>query len=135
MRRLFSTMPAQTYDLAWRQIDSDNDILRKILNNINSAATGTQANAASSVAFSAGGFSSIIDTFGGDEISAFGHVSAATTITVQVSADGITFYDTSSTQVLGAAADFHIYFSTGARYVRLKSSAAVTITATIQVKK
>jgi len=127
-------MADQSHANAYRQIDSDNDLLRKILNNVNSAADGSQANAAAAVVIGVGGFSSIVDTLGNPVVSAFGNASAATTITVQVSADGITFYDTSSTQVLGGAGNFHITLSTAGRYVRLKSSASATFTASILSK-
>ncbi len=134
MRRLFVTMPDQSTAFAWRQTDSDNDLLRKILNNTNAVADGAHANAANGVVIGVGGFSSIVDTLGNPVVSAFGSTSAATTVTVQVSADGTTFFDTSSTQVLGAAGNFHITLSTAARYVRLKSSASATFTASILSK-
>lgn len=127
-------MADQSHNNAWRPIDSDNDVLRKILNNVNSAADGAQANAANAVVIGVGGFSAIVDTLGNPVVSAFGSTSAATTVTVQVSADGVTFYDTSSTQVLGSAGNFHITLSTAARYVRLKSSASATFTASILSK-
>ena len=73
-----------------------------------------------------------VELVNGGVVSAMGHVSGAATITVQVSPDGTTFYDTASTAVLGGAADFHITLTTAARYARLKTSATITISATIQ---
>jgi hypothetical protein len=67
-------------------------------------------------------------------VSAYGHVDNATTLTLQVSADGTNFYDTGSTQTLGAAGDFCINATIGASYVRLKSSNNVNATATITAK-
>lgn len=97
-------------------------------------AIGAQGNAWNATAVGAGGTSNAVDTLDATNVSAFGHVDAATTITVQVSEDNATFYDTATTVVLAGVADFHTSFSTGAKYVRLKSSGAATITATIAAK-
>jgi len=91
---------------------------------------GVHANAWNNIAVGIGGTSAVIDCQYQRTISAFGNVSAATTIKVQVSQDGTNFYDSGSEQVLAGAADFHITLDTGARYIQLHSSAAATITAT-----
>jgi hypothetical protein len=101
---------------------------------IGANAIGAQGNAWAAAAVGAGGTSAAIDTKDAASVSAFGHVSAATTITVQVSQDNVTFYDTATTAVLGGAADFHVSLQTGAKYSRLKSSGAANITATIAAK-
>lgn len=98
------------------------------------AVVGTQANAWSAAAVSAGGDSTAIDCQYQYRISAFGNVDAATTITAWVSQDNTTFYETSTNVVLGGSGSFHISFETAARYVRLRSSGAATITATIAGK-
>jgi hypothetical protein len=97
-------------------------------------AIGAPANAWNATVVGANATSGAIDTLDAANVSAFGHVSAATTITVQVSEDNITFYDTGSTSVLGGASDFHISLTSGAKYVRLKTLNAVTVTATISAK-
>lgn len=95
---------------------------------------GVHANAWDNVAVGAGGTSTAIDCQYQGIISAFGHVSGATTITLQYSQDNSNFYDAGSSVTIGAA-DFFIDVRTGARYMRLKSSGAVTITATIAGKR
>lgn len=95
---------------------------------------GVHANAWDNVAVGIAGTSTVIDCQYQRTISAFGNVSAATTVKVQVSQDGINFYDSGSEQVLAGAGNFHITLDTGARYIRLHSSAAATITATIAGK-
>lgn len=95
---------------------------------------GAQANAWNAAVVGAGGTSNAVDTKDCPAVSAFGNSNAATTITVQVSEDNVTFYDTASTAVLAGAGDFHISLNTGAKYVRLKSSGAATITATVAAK-
>lgn len=93
---------------------------------------GTQGNAWSAVAVGAGGTSAAIDTQNCSQLSVFGNVSGATTLTVQFSQDNVNFYDSGTTTA--PSANFGINVSVGARYIRLKSSAAVTITATIAGK-
>lgn len=95
---------------------------------------GAQANAWNDVAVAAGGVSSNIDTQGLANVSAFGSVSAATTIGVNVSEDNSTWYTSGITQALSAAGDFYISFTTGARYIQLSSLDAATITATVAAK-
>lgn len=81
---------------------------------------------------SVNGVSNAIDCIISSRISVFGNTSGASTITVQVSQDGTNFY--SITPTIAANGNFHAFYETGARYVRLSSSAAVTITATIAGK-
>lgn len=95
---------------------------------------GAQGNAWNAAAVLAAGVSTAVDTGSLHRVAAFGNADAATTITVQVSENNVTFYDTTTTAVLGGASDFHVAFDTAARYVRLKSSGAATITATIAAK-
>jgi len=95
---------------------------------------GAQANAWNAVAVLAAGVSASIDTKGLAHISAFGNVSAATTIGVNVSEDNVTWYASGITQVLSAAGNFYIPLTTGARYIQLSSLDAATITATIAAK-
>lgn len=82
----------------------------------------------------AGGTSRTLDADSRPFVTAMGNADAATTITLQVSPDGTTFYDTTITQVLAAAGNFAIQATVGARFVRLKSSAGVNATASIQAK-
>jgi streptogramin lyase len=96
---------------------------------------GSEGNAWANAATGAGGFSNTIETAGSAQVSVFGNVNGATTITVQVSQDGQTWYDTTLTAVAAGAGNFYIAGSIGARYVRLKSSNAVTATATIAAKR
>jgi len=95
---------------------------------------GTQGNAWAAAAVLANGTSASIDCQFVPFITAFGSVSANTTITLQVSQDNATFYDALSTKITSAPADFVIFATSGARYTRLKSSAAATITASITGK-
>ena len=95
---------------------------------------GTHANAWNAAAVAAGGDSNVVDTQYQSNISVFGNADAATTITAYVSQDGTNFYKTSNEVTLSAAGDFHFTFVTAARYVRLRSSAVATITATIAGK-
>ena len=80
---------------------------------------------------SAGGVSSIIST--GTKptrnVSIFGNTSASTLLTLQISADGTNFYDTQYT----ITADGNFGYSTLLSFysIRLKSSAAATITALV----
>lgn len=95
---------------------------------------GAHANAWNNAATGAGGSSDALDTLGCREVAAFGHVSGAATLALQVSANGTDWYDSQATQILSGAGDFCILATIGARFVRLKSSADVTATATIQAK-
>lgn len=94
---------------------------------------GTHANAWSAIAVAANGVSASLDTNYCQLISVFGNSSVATTLTIQYSQDNVNFYD--STQTISAPiGNFGVTFDTAARYIRLKSSAASTITATIAAK-
>lgn len=95
---------------------------------------GVQANAWNNAASGAGGTSNSIDVQFCDQVSIFGHVSGATTLTVQLSQDNSNFYDSGFTNAPAGAADFGFTIQSGARYARLKSSNNVTITATITGK-
>jgi len=92
---------------------------------------GTEGNAWAAVAVGAGGVSASIDTQLAPNISVFGNTSANTTITVQFSQNNAAFYDATTVMANG---DFSISGAWGARYIRLKSSIARTITATIAAK-
>jgi hypothetical protein len=94
---------------------------------------GAQANAWSAATVGIAGTSNVVDTAYTPFCSAFGNTSNASTITVQLSADGSTFYS-SATNTGAVTGNFGLSFSPGARYVRLISSAASTITATLQCK-
>jgi len=67
-------------------------------------------------------------------ITAYGNASAATTITIEVSNDKITWFVTQVTQVLAGAGDFVINATIATPYVRLSSSGAATITGWISAK-
>jgi uncharacterized protein YaiE (UPF0345 family) len=97
------------------------------------APLGVQANAWSNATTGAGATSGALDTFNCPFVSAFGAVDGATTITLQYSQDGTHYYDGPS-QTLTGAGDFRIDVLCAARYVRLKSSANVTATATLAAK-
>jgi hypothetical protein len=94
---------------------------------------GTHGNAWSAATVGIAGTSNVTDTAYTPICSAFGNSASASTITVQLSADGSTFYSSAfNTGVV--TGNFNVTFSTGARYVRLISSAASVITATVQCK-
>jgi hypothetical protein len=97
------------------------------------APAGAHANAWSAAAVGINGTSTALDTDYLPFVTAFGNSSAAATITLQVSQDNTNYYD-GPTQVLAGAGNFCINATVGARYVRLKSSAAATITATLAAK-
>jgi len=95
---------------------------------------GTHANAWNAVAVAANGTSAAIDCRYVPHISVFGNTSGNTTITIQESQDNTNFYDTETLAVGGGGGNFGIKVTSGARYIRLKSSQAKTITATIAGK-
>lgn len=66
-------------------------------------------------------------------VSAFGNVSAATTITLALSSDGQNWY-AGPNVVLAGAGNFSINAEVGAEYVALQSSANVTATGIISAK-
>ena len=92
------------------------------------------------------GNSRIVDTRHLSQLSIMGVVDAATDLSFWISQDGENFYfcgilsaDISPSNPPGQAADFpadfHIFPSVGARYVRLQSSDNVRVTATIAAKE
>ncbi len=87
------------------------------------------------VAVAAAGVSPTFDSQGMADVAIFGNASAATTLSVNVSNDGVTWYASSVSQALSAAGDFYLAFQTGARYLQLASSAAATITALASAKE
>lgn len=95
---------------------------------------GTQGNAWNAASVNAAGTSSAVDCQYQRNISAFGSVDAATTVSVYVSQDNTNFYDSGSSVALGGSGNFHVSLTTAARYVRLQSSGTATITATIAGK-
>jgi len=95
---------------------------------------GLHANAWSAADTGAGGTSGPVDTWCAPHVTAFGNASGATTLTLQVSQDGTNWYDSQVTQALAGAGDFCLNASVGARFVRLKSSNDVNVTATISAK-
>jgi len=98
------------------------------------ALTGAQGNAWNAALVGIGGVSTALTLADRPFVSAFGSASVATTITLQLSANGTSFYDGPS-QALTVGGDFAISVTVGVAHVRLKSSAvAATITATIQAK-
>lgn len=87
------------------------------------------------VAVADGGTSTAVDTGAGVSCVVTGSASGTTTVTLQVSPDGSTWYDTASTATTSGAADFVISATIAARYARLKSSATVaSINARISCK-
>ena len=97
------------------------------------AKTGSHANAWNAATTGVGGVSASLAVGDFPFVSAYGNANAATTITLQYSADNTNFYDGPNV-VLAGAGDFRIDAQTGAEYVRLKSSASVTATASIEAK-
>ena len=95
---------------------------------------GTTGNAWNDVAVAAGGVSSTVNTGGLANVSVYGNVSASGTMSVNVSADGTTFYPSSNSDAISAAGDFYMNFTCGAQYLQLAYSEAATITATISSK-
>jgi hypothetical protein len=99
----------------------------------NVAPIGVHGNAWSAAAVGSNGTSAVLDTWSCPYVSAFGNAGAATTLTLQYSMDGANFFNGPSTTLAGAS-DFHVDATAAARYVRLLSSAAAAITATLAAK-
>jgi hypothetical protein len=99
---------------------------------------GSHANAWNNVSVGAGGASASIDTQYAQSVTIFGNASAATDISIEVSMDNTNFYSNDNGNVqdisLTGAGDFMMNLAVGARYIRLRSSGAATITATIAAK-
>jgi len=64
----------------------------------------------------------------------YGAVSAATVLTVQISNDNINYYNTQTTYTVPAAGDFGFSYQGIFNYIRLVSSAAITLTTFINFK-
>ena len=64
----------------------------------------------------------------------FGSSSAATVLTIQLSDDGVNYYNTQTTYTQSAAGEFGFSYQGVFNYIRLSSSAAVIITAFINFK-
>ena len=94
---------------------------------------GVHGNAWNAASVGANGTSAVLDTWSCPYVSAFGNAGAATTLTLQYSMDGTHFYAGPSVTLSGSG-DFRIDAASAARYLRLLSSAAATITATLAAK-
>jgi hypothetical protein len=92
---------------------------------------GKQGNLWSAASVGVNGVSAIIDLLDAETITIFGHTSGASTLTIMVSADRTNFY---AMDTIAANGDFADTQYVGVRYMQLKSSAAVTITATLMGK-
>lgn len=91
-----------------------------------------QGNAwANNAATGAGGVSSTVQLPQIRLVTVFGHVSGATTLTIEWSADGVNWYDSGSTIVAAGAADVGTSLDCAANWIRVKSSANVNATLTI----
>jgi hypothetical protein len=99
-----------------------------------SVVVGAHANAWNATAVGAGGNSTAIDCQYTPFVTAFGNTSGATTISLQVSQDNSNFFTAATVTIGTGGGNFGIDVTTGARYVRLSSSNARTITATIAGK-
>jgi hypothetical protein len=93
-------------------------------------------NAWSAASPTSDGVSTAIDCAYAPNISVFGASSATTTFTIQYSQNNSTFYDSTYSITVTNASNFGASYSgVGARYIRLKTSAAqTTITVTIAGK-
>jgi hypothetical protein len=70
----------------------------------------------------------VVDSWSCPYVSAFGNAGAATTLTLQYSLDGSTFYAGPAVTLSGVG-DFHRDATTAARYLRLLSSSSAAIAA------
>ena len=97
---------------------------------------GSHGNAWSNASPISNGTSTAIDCSYVSNISIFGTTSATTTFTIQCSQNNSIFYDSTYSITVTGAADFGAsYVGIGAKYIRLKTSAAQTsITVTIAGK-
>ena len=69
------------------------------------------------------------------KVSIFGSADKATTLSVEVSSDKINWYNIGiSYKIISLSSQFHMFFETGCRYVRLTSSGDSTITAFCSAK-
>lgn len=76
------------------------------------------------------GYSAICNLTNKDNsiISIYGSVDNATTLVIQFSYNGITFYDTMYSYVINSGGDYGFSLSLSANYIRLKSTNNVIIT-------
>lgn len=93
--------------------------------------SGTNANLWNAAAVGINGTSTAFVVTPAGKVTISGNANAATTIQVQVSADGVNWFVVTQV-VLAAAGDFGFMLELGASQVRLRSTAAATITATAQ---
>lgn len=77
--------------------------------------------------------SAVLDTLGMGTVSVFGTSNANITLTLQYSQDGSNWYNSAQTIATGTAA-FGTTFTVGARFVRLHSGGAATVTVTLSAK-
>lgn len=97
---------------------------------------GSHGNAWSNAAVLANGVSAVLDTHGMRVVSAFGSANASTIMVLQFSMNNSTYYDGPTVILMSpTGGPFHFESHTAARYVRLKSTAAATITATLAAKE
>lgn len=90
-----------------------------------------QGNAWNGTVTGANGTSAAIQLNNCRLVTVLGHVSGATTLTAEWSADGINWYDSGTTNGPTGAQDVGFSFDAAANWVRLKSSSSVTATLTI----
>lgn len=93
---------------------ANNQYASKLWDNVNS---GTTSNVSSAHPLT------------GSNLNITGNVGGATTLTLQLSPDGTSYYTTGNTVVAGGAGDFHGAFGNlGCAFARIESSASQTIT-------
>ena len=98
---------------------------------------GSQGNLWDNESTGAGVPSNVVDTENYPHISIFGETREVTDFSVYVSVDGVNFYlceDLSTKVNAPTGFTFHIYFTAGARYFYLSSSADVIATASVVCK-
>ncbi len=97
---------------------------------------GSQNNAWNNASPAINGTSTAIDCQYSKEVDVFGkNTTGDGVLTLQLSQDNVTYYDSAYSVNVSAATDFHGHFCLGARYVRLKSSVGMTaLYATVAAK-
>lgn len=93
---------------------------------------GTHGNAWNAASVGAAGKSTAVELHNAFNVTAFGNTSGASTLTLEVSQNGTTWYAHPTS--IAANGDFAQSWQIGAKWARLSSSAAVTITATLAAK-
>lgn len=125
------TLPTPEGAFARRFRDMGDGTLAEVVANTANVATSTSVAMWNAAVVAAGGNSGTAVAGSFRNWIICGNASAATTLTVQVSHDNVTWYTTTVTVTLGATGDF--FFDCrplfGATYVRLSSSGVATITA------